>query len=209
MFTRLRLGKVSFNSKTIEKGHQLITYRGVKMIKCPFDYVIYQMIINQVRPDLVIEIGTHAGGNALYVADLMDSSDITGEIHTIDIVDLCDEKVKKNKRIKRFLNGWENYDINLSSNFKTILIIEDGSHTYEHTIGILRKFGSIVSKGSYFIIEDSIITKLKRSKKFNGGPLKAIYDFFKEDNSFSIDRKWCDMFGKNATFNVNGYLRKK
>jgi hypothetical protein len=26
---------------------------------------------------------------------------------------------------------------------------------------------------------------------------------------FFVDRKWCDMFGKNATFNVNGYLKKK
>ena len=45
---------VSFDSRSIYTGHHKVTYKGIKTIKCPFDYVIFQMIIFEVRPDLII-----------------------------------------------------------------------------------------------------------------------------------------------------------
>jgi cephalosporin hydroxylase len=200
--------RVSFDSKSLYEGHLQVTYRGIKAIRCPFDYVIYQMIVNEVKPDLIIEIGTSEGGSAIYLADLMDASDIQGEIHSIDITSKAEQNVKINSRIKLFTNGWENYDINLATKFKTILIIEDAAHTYECTIGALEKFNKLVSLGSYLIVEDGIIDDLGMSKEFNGGPLRAIKEFLPKHPEFIIDRKWCDMFGRNATFNVNGYLKR-
>ncbi len=43
---------VKFDVNSLYNGHHLITYRGVKAIKCPFDYVIYQMMIFDLKPDL-------------------------------------------------------------------------------------------------------------------------------------------------------------
>ncbi len=111
--------RVNFNTKTIEGGHFHVTYRGISAIRCPFDYVMYQMIISEVRPDLVIEIGTNHGGGALYIADLMDKIG-QGMIHTMDIVDKTGELVKNHPRIKRFLGGWQGYDIKEASGFKKI-----------------------------------------------------------------------------------------
>ena len=34
---------------------------------------MYQMIISEVKPDLIIEVGTRKGGGAYYLADLLDS----------------------------------------------------------------------------------------------------------------------------------------
>ncbi|SNR36625.1 CmcI family methyltransferase [Lutibacter flavus] len=199
--------EVQVNIKSIDAGHHQVTYKGIKAIRCPFDYVIYQMIISEVKPDLVIEIGTRFGGGALYIADLMDSLG-NGEVHAIDIVDNINPLVKQHKRINFFLDGWLNYDINLTKKFKKILVIEDASHMYKDTMGALNKFYDIVSKDSYFIVEDGIINELGLEKKYNGGPLKAIREFLPVHPEYIVDRKWCDMFGKNATFNVNGYLKK-
>ncbi len=88
------------------------------------------------------------------------------------------------------------------------MIIEDGSHTYEDTLGAMNKFGSNVTLNSYLIVEDGIISELKMGKKFNGGPLRAIDEFLTIHDEFIIDRTLTDMFEKNATFNVNGYLKK-
>lgn len=198
---------VNVSIKTIDKGHHQVTYRGVKAIRCPFDYVIYQMLINEVKPDLIIEIGARFGGGALYLADLLEKIG-DGVVHSIDIIDDIDSKIKRNERITFFFDGWKGYDINNAKGFNKILIIEDASHMYEDTIGILNKFQSLVSTDSYFIVEDGIINELGIEKKFNGGPLKAIREFLPSHPEFIIDRKWCDMFGKNATFNVNGYLKK-
>src|SRR5438045_7270548 len=77
--------KVELSLEGLNRGHHKVTYKGIKAIRCPFDYVIYQMIIGEVRPDLIIEIGSHEGGGALYLADLLKIYDIDGEVHTIDI----------------------------------------------------------------------------------------------------------------------------
>ncbi len=206
-FKKKKIDTVSFNVKSICDGHHNVSYRGVKAIRCPFDYVVYQMILFEIKPDLVIEIGTNKGGGALYIADILDIIG-KGVIHTIDIQDICEELPKQHPRIIRFLNGWEGYNLDNTKGFKSILIIEDGSHLYEHTKGILEKFASVVTKNSYFIVEDSIINELGLTKEYNGGPLKAIHEFLEVNTDYVIDRKWCDFFGKNATFNVNGYLRK-
>ncbi|MHB1117902.1 MAG: CmcI family methyltransferase [Minisyncoccota bacterium] len=199
--------RVSFNSQTVSDGHFHVTYRGIPAIRCPFDYVMYQMIISEIKPDLVIEIGTNHGGGALYLADLMDAIG-HGTIHTIDIVKRTGGTVANHPRIKLFTDGWENYSLSEADGFSKILIIEDASHTYEDTLGALRKFSPLVSIDSYFIVEDGIVSELGREKGFHGGPLRAIREFLTGNSDFRVDRKYCDMFGKNATFNVNGYLKK-
>lgn len=199
--------EVRISVKSIDAGHHKVSYRGIKAIRCPFDYVIYQMILNEVKPDLVIEIGTRFGGGALYIADLLDNIG-KGVLHAVDIVDNVNPEVKKHKRIEFFFDGWKNYDLSLTEGYEKILVIEDASHMYEDSIGALNKFHKVVSKDSYFIVEDGIVNKLGMEKRFEGGPLKAIREFLPEHPNYIVDRKWCDMFGKNATFNVNGYLKK-
>ncbi len=79
------------------------------MRKSPMDVALYQILIQKLHPDLIIEIGTNYGGGSLYFADLLDTIG-QGEIHTIDIEDHgVPSFVKSNSRIKFFLGGWENY----------------------------------------------------------------------------------------------------
>lgn len=193
--------------RSVYDGHHKITYRGVKAIKCPFDYVIYQMLLFEIKPDLVIEIGSNKGGGALYIADIMNNIG-KGEVHAIDIVDDFDLLVKKHPRIKTYTQGYENYDLSNANGYDNILIIEDASHMYNDSLRCLNKFSPCVSIGSYYIVEDGIIDHLKMKKIYNGGPVRAIEEFMKTSEKFIIDLKWCNMFGKNATFNVNGYLKR-
>lgn len=210
MFKKLRINKdesVEITIKSICDGHHKVTYKGIKAIRCPFDYVIYQMIISEIKPDLVIEIGTNVGGGALYIADLMDNIG-HGMLHTIDIIKQSDVILEKHSRIKLFTEGWDKYDLNEARDFKTILVIEDASHMYGDTLNAMIKFAPLVTKGSYLIVEDGIVNELGQEKEYEGGPLKAIREFLTSNQGFAVDRKWCDLFGKNATFNVNGYLKR-
>lgn len=199
--------RVKFNVHSIIQGHHKVTYRNIPTIRCPFDYVMYQMILCETKPDLVIEIGTNFGGTTLYIANLMDIMG-HGTIHSIDITKNAAESVKKHPRIKLFTDGWKKYDTELTKGFKKILIIEDASHMYEDSFGMLTKFSPLVSINSYYIVEDGIINTLHQEKGFHGGPLRAIREFLKVNSGFEVDRKYCDMFGKNATWNVNGYLKR-
>jgi len=200
--------KFKVDLKSVERGHLNTTYRGIPMYKCPYDYVTYQMIINEIKPNLIIEIGTFHGGSALYMADILDKIG-KGEIHTIDVVDVVyDENVINNNRIKRFFGGYENYDLNNVLGYDKILIIDDGSHTSGDVRNAFLKFNHLVSENSYYIIEDGILSELGYDLDYDGGPLKVINEIMKENNQFIIDRKWCDFFGGNSTFNPQGYLKK-
>jgi cephalosporin hydroxylase len=202
------LKHTSYTLRDIDAGHHRVTYKGVAAIKCPFDYVLYQMIINEVKPDLVIEIGTNKGGSSLYLADLLVLNG-KGILHTIDLPsNKEDELLHTHPQIKIFKEGYTGYDISQLSGHENILVIEDGSHMYEDVLATLKKFAPFVSPNSYFIVEDGIVTALGREKQFAGGPQKAIREFLEKNNHFTVDRNWCDFFGHNATFNVNGYLKK-
>ena len=39
-------------------------WRGVPVLKCPLDLWVYQEILHEVRPDLIVEAGTKHGGSA-------------------------------------------------------------------------------------------------------------------------------------------------
>ena len=160
--------EIHFNVNTIGEGHHRVHYRGIKTIKNPFDYLLYQMIISEVQPDLIIEIGTNHGGGALYMANLMDLSGAEiGEIHTIDIKEYPMNKlVTDHPRIKRFLGGYESYNLKNAESFKNIMVIDDGSHQYIDVLNSMNKFKDIISVGSYFIAEDGYRARiLWRSNK--------------------------------------------
>lgn len=200
--------KVCIDLQGVYQGHYKVTYKGVTATRCPFDYVIYQMIIGEIRPDLIIEIGSYAGGGAMYLADLLKIYDIDGRVHAIDINDRALKNIGEYPGITFFTQGVENYDPVQTQGFRKILVIEDAAHTYACTKMAMDKFADIVSVGSYLIIEDGIVNALGMEKDFSGGPLKAIREFLPAHPQYIPDRKWCDMFGKNATFNVNGYLKR-
>lgn len=48
------------------------SYFGVKTLKNPLDYWVYQEIIYAAQPDVIIEIGTNWGGSTLALAHLLD-----------------------------------------------------------------------------------------------------------------------------------------
>ena len=166
------------------------------------------MIINEVKPDLIIEIGTNHGASSLYMADMLDLLG-NGMIHTMDIMEYpMDPLIVNHPRIKRFLGGFIDYDLKNAEGYNNILVIDDGSHLYSHVKMAMDKFKDLVSVNSYFIIEDGALNHIGLEKDYDGGPLRAIGEFLPDNLNFQIDRKWCDFFGKNATFNPNGYIKR-
>ena len=90
-----------------------------------------------------------------------------------------------------------------------ILIIDDASHQYQHSLNILNFFDEISSPGDYIIIEDGSISIMEAEEQYDGGPHRAIYEFItKRNDEYEIDRARCDRFGHNVTWNIDGYIRR-
>ena len=60
------------------------TWLGTQALKNPLDLWIYQEIMAETRPEVVVETGTYRGGSALYLASVCDLLG-TGEVVSIDI----------------------------------------------------------------------------------------------------------------------------
>jgi hypothetical protein len=48
-------------------------YRGVTIWKCPLDLWLYQELLHELRPQLIVETGTAFGGSAYFLGDLCDA----------------------------------------------------------------------------------------------------------------------------------------
>lgn len=174
------------------------TYFGIPTMKSPTDFWIYQEIISEIKPDLIIEIGTFHGGSALALAHLCDANG-KGQVISIDQNPLPNPF--EHPRITWLTGNATDFD---QFTGRTILVIEDSSHTYDNTLAVLRHFAPIVSKGSYFIVEDSICGHgLDIEPK--PGPYEAIQTFLSENKDFVVDRNREPYL---ITWNPSGYLKR-
>lgn len=168
------------------------TWRGIPTLKNPMDAWTYQEIIHQHRPEVVVEVGNHHGGSLLYLAELgglrvigvdVDHTHVSAVVQldprvtlitgdAVDVFPAVEEKVAG----------------------RSCLVIEDSSHTYDHTLAVLRTYGALVQKGGYMVCEDGVMEPVAQ----------ALEQFSYEQYDFVADRdrEW------PVTWNPGGYLRR-
>jgi cephalosporin hydroxylase len=187
-------------------------YKGVALQKNPFDLAIYSRLISELRPQTIVEIGSKAGGSALWFAD---QCQIFGLTTTIISIDLIPVTTLNDSRIK-FIRGdaehlAETPQIDWSKDLTSpLLVIDDASHYTKTSMAIASFFHPLLSSGDYFVIEDGIISDLypEACPDYSSGPHQAIrYLLTRFPEKYAIDRDLCDMFGYNVTWCTNGFLR--
>jgi cephalosporin hydroxylase len=195
----------------IQHASHYYQWKGVPMWKNPFDFALYWMLVWKVKPKTIIEIGSKHGGSALWLADMLTLYGIDGRIVSVDIApvtNISDPRIS-------FLEG-DVADLGKSLTADLLaslpgpwLVIEDSSHLYEHSLAALNFFHSRLKRGDYLIVEDGIVEALGMADQFNGGPSRAVNEFFSQHpDDYEMVTAMCDFFGKNVTWNPNGYWRK-
>jgi cephalosporin hydroxylase len=183
------------------------SYFGIKTLKNPCDFWVYQEIIYDLKPDYIVEIGNFRGGSALALAHLCDNIG-KGQVIGLDINQSeISDAVRAHPRLTFIEGDACNSFANVKAivgNSTNVLIIEDSSHTYENTLNVLRTYQSLVSRDGYFIVEDSICYHGLDIGP-NPGPYEAIEAFTNENTDFSIDRTKESFL---ITWNPKGYLRR-
>lgn|GEM_PF-1068771 len=183
------------------------TYSGVKAVKNPFDFWVYQEILFEVKPDVIIEIGNQYGGSTLALAHILDHLG-KGVVVGVDVdhSKLADV-VRAHPRISLITGDACRCLDAIKERVREhdkVLIIEDSSHTYRNTLNILRKFSSLVTLGSYFIVEDSVLNH-GLDEGPSPGPYEAIEEFLRDNDCFEIDRTRESFL---ITWNPKGYLKR-
>lgn len=182
-------------------------YFGIQTHKNPMDMWVYQEIIIEVKPTVIIEIGNKFGGSTLAFAHLLDNLN-RGRIIAIDIdqsrVHKCARSHPRIDWIEQPAVAAYEQAKSLINEDDIVLVIEDSSHTYKHTLDVLKHYSPLVSNGSYFIVEDSICHH-GLSVGPNPGPYEAINTFCGESSHFEIDRSRESFL---ITWNPTGFLKR-
>lgn len=185
------------------------TYCGIDALKCPLDFWVYQEIIFERRPDVIIEIGTNQGGTLLALAHFCDAIG-HGKLIGVDINQASvHETVRAHPRV--LLVEGDACSVfpevrDLVPTGASTLIIEDSSHTLENTLAVLNTYGRLSQPGDYFIVEDTNIGHGLMHPDFTTGPYEAVEAFLQEHAEFERDRSRESFL---VTWNPGGYLRRR
>lgn len=188
------------------------TYKGISMYKNPFDLALYTKLLWDAKPRSIIEIGSQAGGSAIWFADQLSAQGLEGQVFSIDI-----NKVQSitHPRVT-FLQG-DALQLGdtlppseIAALARPLLVIEDSAHTRKASLAVLEYMEPLMRPGEYLVVEDGIVDHLPAVRHlFDGGPNAAIAAFLETyGHRWMVDRQLCDFFGYNVTWNTNGFLLK-
>ncbi|GAA4677721.1 CmcI family methyltransferase [Nocardioides nanhaiensis] len=182
-------------------------YRGTRAYKCPTDMWVYQELIDDLKPGLVIETGTFRGGSALFIADRLQLAG-RGQVVTID-VDVQPNR-PQHPRLT-YLTGSSVDPAILAQVHERIdpalpvLVILDSDHSAGHVAAELEAYAPLVTEGSYLIVEDTNVNGHPAAPEHGPGPFEAAQEFLARTEEFEVDER-CERYF--LTQNPQGYLKR-
>jgi cephalosporin hydroxylase len=182
-----------------------VSWLGTPTQKLPLDLWVYQEILHEIRPNLIIESGTYRGGSALFLANICDLLE-HGRVISIDIEDPGGRP--EHPRITYLLGSSISQGVldqvrAQISDHDDVMVILDSDHSRDHVLEELRAYAPMVTPGSYLIVEDTNLNGHPVYPGHGPGPMEAVREYLREAPNFRIDRQREKFL---ITFNPSGYL---
>ena len=183
-------------------------WMGRTIWKNPLDCWVYQEILYDTRPEVVVELGVAHGGSSLYLANLLDLiGDSSSQVVGIDF-DLSHVTDLRHPRVRLVEGNCLDPETimhvrDLCRGRKT-MVIADCDHSKDHVIQELQAYSPLVSVGCYYIVEDGICDIMGWQPV--PGPRAACNEYLRENSHFVNDARLREKY--LITYNFNGYLKK-
>ncbi len=182
-------------------------FLGVQTLKYPTDLWIYQEIISERLPDVIVETGTWHGGSALFLATICDALD-HGRVISIDPSPA--EPLPEHPRIT-WLRGSSVEDaviaeVRASTQASDrVMAILDADHSRDHVLAELGTYADIVTPGDYLVVEDTNVNGHPVLSDHGPGPSEAVAEFLSCDPRYAPDRARERLL---LSANPGGFLRR-
>ncbi|MEW9672174.1 CmcI family methyltransferase [Ammoniphilus sp. 3BR4] len=181
---------------------------GVPILNFPLDLFLFQEMIVEIKPDLIVECGTYNGGSALFFASILDLIN-KGKVITIDTAP--QPNLPSHPRITYFKASSTSPEAiakvkAMINPGDAVMVFLDSDHRKNHVLSEMRLYNQFVSKGSYMVVEDTCINGHPILPNYGPGPMEAVEEFLIGNNEFFVDESKHKFF---VTFHPRGFLRKK
>lgn len=181
---------------------QSFSWMGFPILQFPEDLLRLQEAVVSLKPDVIIETGTHRGGTAVFFASLcrllgrgrvismdveippaareaVERSSFSNCITLIDGDSVSDEVVRRVKG-------------SVKQNEKVFVFLDSG-HSKAHVLNELNAYAPLVTPGSYIVAADGVMRALAdtprgRKEWLEDNPAAAAHEFVKDHPEFRIER---------------------
>jgi cephalosporin hydroxylase len=171
---------------TCQGAPALMRWRGLPLMKNAFDFALYPMLLGEIRPASIFEVGSGHGASATWFADTLAVLDVSSRVHSVDL-----NKAKIEHPCVTFYQGdcsdpEHLFDPEL---LRTAphpwLVVEDAHH---NVAAVLDHFHKFLVPGDYLVVEDSDVKR------------EALRQFLRAyPENYLVDTQFTDFFGRNAT----------
>ena len=180
---------------TAQGAPALMHWRSVPLMKTVFDYALYPLLLAEIKPRTIFEIGTGLGASAVWLADHCAMLGIDAQIHSVDIQppDLTHKGV-------HFYRG----DCNAPDKLFPPEILVSAPHpwlaiedAHINVGGVIEFFHAHLKSGDYLVVEDSEV-KREDLRRFTSS----------HPGTYKVDTKFTDYFGRNATCAADSIFKR-
>jgi cephalosporin hydroxylase len=200
----------------------LQTWNDVFIDKGMFELSLFPILVKELQPRTIIELGALSGGSAVWYADLLETFKIKGAVYSVDVdLSLLDDKAKADSRINWIEGDCHNISAVLTPELLSKLphpwlVLED---CHVNTVGICDYFDKNgLQSGDYLIVEDTNknvpqywMTRWKDSPELDRIERKIddVRDWLKDrEDQYLVDTYYLDMYGYNVSKNWNSVFKR-
>jgi len=222
--TRLNETVLDYWLKRVEQ-HTQDSYVGVGMSKFPEDLRVYEHLLWEAKPNVVIEIGSHLGGSALWFRDRLRTMARYSSHDCVRVVSVDLDTSAARTNLGAVDPFFEETIVLVEGDVRNeataagveaalppdplCFVVEDSAHTYETTLAALRSFARLVPEGGFFVVEDGCVDveEMRLAPDWPRGVLPAIKAWLETDEGsrFRV-RRDLELYGLSC--HPGGFLQR-
>jgi cephalosporin hydroxylase len=205
--------------------HNGDSYCGITLAKFPEDLRVYEHLLWETRPHVVVEVGTDHGASALWFRDRLRTLASYGHIGDYRVISIDVDHARAAENLRAADPAYEDDVVLLTADIcdpglrarvdalvpagSPVMVVEDSAHVFETTTAALQGLSHLVPVGGYFVVEDAVVD-IEPLRAVEGWPrgVRTAIDQWLETSAGRCFELRRDLECYGLTCHPGGFLRR-